>query len=238
MRMNQGRRGALIGALVAIGLASLPAPSHAESFGFECLTNNSAGNCAAGETQLLLNVVAPFGPLTAQFEFLNTGGTALSITDIYFDEPPAGYGSVLGWPLYFLGFDSSPGVKYEVGANPPVLPGGNNATPNFAVSESFQSKSGPGGVMANGINPGEFLRINFALLAGFDTLIDMLTTGTLRVGLHVQGFGNGGSESFLAGPGGGGDPAPVPEPASLLLLGSGLTAAAAYARRRRAVAVR
>jgi hypothetical protein len=57
-----------------------------------------------------------------------------------------------------------------------------------------------------------------------DVLND-LNTGALRVGIHVIGYGSGGSESFIN--------VPVPEPGTGLLVGAGLLVLAAHRRRRR-----
>ena len=56
-------------------------------------------------------------------------------------------------------------------------------------------------------------------------VIAELTDGRLRIGLHVQGFGNGGSESFVNNP--------VPVPAAVWLFGSGLIGLVGVARRKR-----
>jgi hypothetical protein len=60
--------------------------------------------------------------------------------------------------------------------------------------------------------------------------------GGLRIGIHVQGFASGGSESFVnnppAPPGGGEDPpSAVPEPGVLSLVGFSLLGMLAVRRR-------
>jgi hypothetical protein len=89
--------------------------------------------------------------------------------------------------------------------------------------------------MTNGVNPGEWLTIIWNLVAGtsFSDVIAALNlggdqAGSLRVGIHVQGFSNGGSESFVNS-----TPAPVPVPAAGLLLAGALGALALSRRRKR-----
>jgi hypothetical protein len=79
------------------------------------------------------------------------------------------------------------------------------------------------------VNPGEFLQIVFNLQAG-KTLADTLTAlslagqpGGLRIGIHVQGYGSGGSESFVNN---------VPEPGTFALVAAGMLGLG-IARRRR-----
>ena len=65
----------------------------------------------------------------------------------------------------------------------------------------------------NGINPGERLDVIVSLLnmATFETIKTSLTGGTpLRVGIHVQGFSDGSSASYVSRPPAGGSQPPPP----------------------------
>jgi hypothetical protein len=144
-------------------------------------------------------------------------GSASSVTDVYFDD-----GSLLG----ISSITNGPGVSFTQDASPPNLPGGNNISPPFQVTAGFLADSDPA-VQPNGVNPGEWLKISFSLQSGgtFSDVINELSDGRLRIGIHVQGFSSGGSESFVN--------VPVPIPAAVWLFGSGLLGLAGVARRKR-----
>jgi hypothetical protein len=52
-----------------------------------------------------------------------------------------------------------------------------------------------------GADPGEWLSISFSLPSGarFGEVIAALAAGTYKVGVRIQGFASGGSESAIAG---------------------------------------
>ncbi|MGL4553955.1 MAG: hypothetical protein ACRC33_22575 [Gemmataceae bacterium] len=151
------------------------------------------------------------------FQFYNTGPLAMSITQIYFDD-----GTLLGLASITNG---GLGVDFSQDLSPGNLPGGNPI--NF--NETFEASSNPP-TQPNGVNPGETLTITFDLVVGqtyADTLaaiaLDLANPGVgmpggLRIGMHVQGFANGGSEAFVNG----GPPTAVPVPAGIVLLASGV----------------
>jgi hypothetical protein len=189
----------------------IPLSSHAAFYSFYNITNNNATDAAIGETQLRVNVTDA-GSGNVLFAFENTGPYPSSITDIYFEQ------GVLG---SFISLDDSdPGVSFGEGASPPNLPGGNDPSVNFATYKSFDSNPA---AQPNGVNPGESLGITFSLASGssFSDVLAGLDSGSMRVGIHVQGFTGGGSESFV-----------TPIPSTVLLMIPGLLGLARFIRRK------
>jgi hypothetical protein len=186
--------------LLALLIAS---PAGADIIGFDCLTQNDLEDCAIGESQLSVEVT-DLGGGSVRFHFRNAGPEASVISEIYFDD-----GSLLGLSAVIDG----PGVDFEPDASPPDLPGGQEAIPPFQVTEGFLAEAVPSPA-ANGAGPMEWVKIDFSLQAGreFGDVIQDLTTGDLRIGIHVIGFAYGGSESFI-------NP-PIPEPGTALLPGA------------------
>lgn len=192
------------------GLALLllsAAPSQASvMFGFESITTNGVASPGILEAQISFTVTEPIAGQVL-LTFNNVGPDASSIADIYLDDPTGLIDSIVSLD------NSDPGVDFGIGASPPNLPSGNNI--NF--SADFAADSNPP-AQPNGVNPGETLGIVFLLTAGnsaadvIDSL-NLFSENGLRVGVHVQGFANGESESGVH----------TPEPASLALLALGGT---------------
>ena len=200
--------------------------SQAATYGFDCITNNIAGDCAIGEAQLTVDVTDAGGNQVL-FTFNNAGPDASSITNIYFDD------GTLGVLLGIAGIDNShPGVSFSIDlpppdqVSPPDLPGGNNLSPPFNVTQGLLADS-DSPIQPNGVNPGEYVGILFDLHAGISYLDVLADIGSadLRIGIHVQGFETGGSESFVNY---------VPVPAAAWLFASGLLGLVGVARRKRA----
>jgi hypothetical protein len=176
---------ALIPALSLFCIAAQAAPTYS----FTNITNNDVGNAAIGEAQLFVELFDP-GAGQINFTFTNIGPAASSITDVYYDD-----GVLLG----IASIINTPGsVEFSQLASPPDLPGGNLAVPPFTTTQGFSADSDPP-VQPLGVNPGEFLGIVFDLQPGatFTDVINNLASGGLRIGIHVQGFANDGSESFI-----------------------------------------
>lgn len=214
---------ALAGLLGAFAL-----PTYAVTLDFFCITGNDPGDCAIGEAQLSVEVIDTGGEVL--FNIMNNGPMDDAIIrQVYFDD-----GTLLGISTLIDADDPVPGagdmgVDFTAGsASPGDLPGGNSITPQFNVTAGFLADADTPQPNNKGIGSGETLGIVFDLQAGktFADVINDLTTGDLRIGLHVQAFASGGSESFVNNP--------VPVPAAVWLFGSGLLGLVGVARRKRA----
>ncbi len=199
----------VLGALAA--LLVVPTQARAVALGFSCISNNDPGDCAIGEAQLVVDV-SDAGGGEVLFSFSNTGAASSSITDVYFDD-----GSLLSLAVVINDLVAPGIVDFSQGASPGDLPAGNNASPAFNTTAGFNADSNPP-TQPNGVNPGEVLGIRFTLMPGrdFDDVLGELADGTLRIGIHVQGYTSGGSESLIN--------VPLPEPGLLALLGLGAAA--------------
>jgi len=177
---------------------------------------------AIGEAQMFVELLDLGGQV--EFVFSNIGPELSSITDVYFDD-----GVLLG----IASIQNTLGlVEFSQYATPPELPGGNNLTPPFVTTAGFSADSDPP-AQPLGVNPGETLGITFELIAGsfYSDVITELASGELRIGIHIQGYASGGSESFvndgIFDPGG-----QVPAPSALILAGFG-TGLVNWLRKRR-----
>lgn len=205
-------------------LAVLPLEARADLYGFTRITNNSAANATvAGQFAV---EVTDAGADQVLFRFSNSGPLDSSITRVYFDDGVLD--SIAG--LFDAENGGSPGVNFSEGASPGNLPAGNSIVPPFDATVTLSASSDPP-VQPNGVNPGEWLGVLFNLQdgKGFADVINAMDLGvsdpgssdSLRVGIHVQGFADGSSESFVH----------VPAPAALLLGMLGLSAAGVRLRK-------
>jgi len=202
-----------------LAIVAMPCDSQAVLYGFYNISANNPDDAAIGEAQLSVDVLWNEVDGLVEFTFANSGPYASSITDVYFMD---------GTLLALAEIDEGGGgVDFSQYASPGDLPDGQEV--GFAATQGFSADSNPP-VEANGVNPGEWLTIGFILQGGqtYQSVLDDLDDGDLRIGIHVQGFASGGSESFVTS---GSAPAPVPEPATMLLLGSGLLGLSSFRKR-------
>jgi hypothetical protein len=210
----------LLKSFLLISASAVATQSQAVTYGFDCITGNVAGDCSIGEAQLTVDVTDA-GAGQVLFTFNNAGPEASSITDVYFDD-----GSISSISAIASIDNSVPGVNFSIGAAPPDLPGGNSISPAFNATVGLTADSNPP-TQPRGVNPGETLGILVDLSAGvsYADLLSDISSMDLRIGIHVQGYATGGSESFINN---------VPVPAAVWLFGSGLLGLVGVARRKHA----
>lgn len=200
---------------VAVCLLALCIPSTSVyAYAFEVFTDNGPwGVNGDNFGDLGLYVDVQNGGEDISFTIHNESTVeGLSITDVYFDD---------GTLEELTGVENGPGVAFSELSSPGELPGANLLIPPFVTSDQFSVDSDPA-IPHHGIQSGEYLTINFDLYPGglLADVIDELNDGRLRIGIRLQAFPGGYSESAV-----------VPEPATVCLLGLG---ALALLRRRRA----
>ena len=181
---------------------------------FTCITNNDAGDCAIGTTQLSATVVQSGGDAVLMISM--TGPQAGVVEQIFIE-------SSFITAISFQASTATGVVAFGTGQVGGNLPGGAmvgfDEVFNIAADNPAPS-NGIGRHPQDDVSPqtGAFL----LSLTGGD-FSDLLTD--LRIGVHVIGYSSGGSESFIS--------TPIPEPGTFALLATGLLGLATAGRRNR-----
>jgi hypothetical protein len=151
------------------------------------------------------------------FTFYNNVGIQSSVTDIYFDQ---------GSLDLFSGFTmiDSFGALFSPTATPGNLPGGSAI--GFSADYSFDSSGNPTNGLDASTDYVTFLATVGADYTSYDDFITALLNGDARIGLHIQGYEDGESDSYVS---------QVPIPAAGILFASALVAAGVFGRRKKKV---
>ncbi len=190
--------------LLAISMFLLSTSVFASTYNFVGVNANEVDVSA----QLSLDVTQVGN--SVDFKFINAaGGVNVFIGTIYFDFLNANLFSNLNQT-------GQQGTVSFTGVTPSTqnFPEGNAI--NFTTNAEGDRNGGGG----NGVNVGEFLILT-ATLNSSANIDNLLANGGLRVGLHIQGYpqggGQGDSDSYVNAP-----PSAVPLPAAGWLFGSAL----------------
>lgn len=211
--------GGVIGRLTVVcALAGLGAATHAGSLSFDLISANAPVNI---ESQLSASLTTPgSGSGYIEFTIRNEGPTDSTIKGVLF----GGLDGLVETGSSSVTLDPGPGVDFKYKGN-----GGGSWS--FGDID-YQAVTNGGN--ANGIDPGEFLSIEFELLSGLtiDDVESAFGAGTSAIGLHVGSIGSSGeSDKFVSYASVSGSE--VPEPAETLLVVAGLTGLIVQWRRMR-----
>jgi len=187
-------------ALAGVAAVSAVSAAPASAFGF--------GNIAGGDTpgdayknSFTFDVLNQGSSVL--FKIKNSGNAAASsmfIRQVFFDDN--GY---LSKPQANIGNVGE--VDFSGGAGKDQLPqGGKNFTTDYAFSRKV-----PGN--AKGIQAGETLGLKFT--GNYNNVIYALSTGALRLGIHVQSLPDGKSDSYIST-----NTQETPEPLTMLAAGA------------------
>ena len=179
----------LAGVVACLAVAGMA--QDAVKVSFACVTFNNATDAATGHAQLTATVgkTGDSASDVVYLTFANTGTAPCSIARVYLDGAGVSALDVVS---------QSAGVSFSAKANGPRdLPGGNAI--GFAADVMIGAKPP---VQPNGVNPGESLVLAIRPAAGLSpaAILAAIANGYIKIGIHVQGFAGGGSESFAGVP--------------------------------------
>lgn len=192
------------------------------------------------EAQMFVEVAEVPGANQVQFTFLNidAGSEAEpSIARVYFDD-----GALVKMARIIDaddGVGGDPDVDFSQGASPGELPAGNELVPPFETTADFLADADPS-TYWNGVGEGQSLTVVFDLKGvddepdevqkTFADVINDMSSGELRIGIHVQAFEDDNSNGGVGNP----NPVPTPSAAALGGLGFAMLSAVGWVKKRRA----
>lgn len=207
---NMLMKSALLVGTVAAGFVSV-APADASTFGFKNITGGAVvGDALSGDFSF---EVTDQGSNTALFRLFNKSTNnstqTPSIGQVAFDNRG---GALTGITALNVNNVSPSGVSFELDNG--NLPQGNNLAPTF--NTDFGARFASGG--SSRIDVGEVLGLRLGYTTTFQSILNNLANGGLRVGIHVQEIANS-SDSYIN------QTTPIPTPAllpGLIALGAGI----------------
>jgi len=168
------------------------------TYSFVGTNSNLASDVAIGEAQLTVEVSKPFAATEQTlFTFINSGPEASYISDVLFFDGVllSPIGSLIDADETFGGLTQDFDVNFSEGSNQ-----SSNFESKFDLVSDYSvvGEGSKDGSAANGVHPGQSLGVLFDLTTGstFDEVIAGLDSGTILIGIKVQGFASGGSERF------------------------------------------
>lgn len=186
------KRHIVVLSFILVFVVILSTEARANTFGFSAITANSAVDPGYGESQLSVVVTDDGNDGIYDeilFTFHNDGPEQMAIQNVYFMDGNLSLDEIL----------ISPGVAFSMGSSPANLPGYTGAWTTFFASDA-DSKGIDGSGVDDGDPTGEWLSIRFDITGlgyDYDQAIADIKSGTLLMGLHVIGFADGESESFI-----------------------------------------
>ena len=221
--------------LCLLSAVVLCTPAHTiVTYSFDCISNiepSDPTDADIGEAQAFVDIeFFSYDEATdvtqVLFTFYNIGPEDSSITDVYFYDGVLFAMSAL-WDAdeAIGGLTGDDGVDFSLGdASPDHLP----AIDQLLKLTDIYSTDSDSPTQPEGVNPDEWLGVVFDLVDG-KTLGDLLTAlenETVVIGIRIQGFADGGSESFVN------NTVPIPAPGAIFLGGIGIVLVGWLRRRR------
>ena len=193
--------------LAVAGVAAVSAVSAAPASAF------SFGNIVGGDTpgdayvnSFSFDVIDQGSSVL--FNIVNSGDAAASdmfISKVFFDDNEflSGVANIY----------NNNDVAFSGGASNDQLPQGGNG---FTTDYAFSRNTGAGNKW--GIQGGETLGLSFT--GDYNNVISGLTSGALKLGLHVQALPNGASDSYISSSSSSSNTQDTPEPLTMLAAGA------------------
>lgn len=232
----------ILAVMLALGVYSIPAQAQV-TYGFTHIVEEDDGpaelaNGAIGESQMFVTVEdkgfdGTHNQVLFTFDNLMVDGWQdCAVAGVYFYD-----GALLGISSLIDSDDPSGGPYGDTGVdftenaidpvNPKDLPGAKKLVASYEFVDSADNDPG----MINAVQPGEWLGVLFDLQLPpedytYSHVINGLNDGSILIGIKVQSFPDGGSETFIN------NPVPIPAPGAIFLGGIGIVLVGWLRRRR------